>query len=486
MRKPLLVLFVVAALPVLLRAPAQASCKNPRLLIVLDKSSSMLGKVSTETKWQIATAAITTVLNSYGSTIDFGLMVFPNPNQCGPGSVKVPIGPGTKGQIISVLADPPPSGGNWTPMAQSLDVVPDVVELQDASYSNHVLLITDGWQWCDPYQPSTRFLPVNSVAALTAGGITSHIVGFGDGVDALTLNKMADAAKTKVSGSCDVAGSDPTGTNNCYYQANNPQQLLQALQTIAKNITQEMCDGLDNDCNGLVDDGLSAPPCTMQLGVCQGATKTCGGGQGFVVCGEQTYLDYAKNKNLVYQQTETLCDGLDNDCDGTTDEGCSCVDGETRSCGQTKGECREGTQTCANGVWGQCTGEVTSSTEVCDGKDNDCDGKVDEDLVRPCNTICGQGNETCVGGKYSGCTATEPATETCDGIDNDCDGVVDEGDDLCPSGQVCHQGRCHIPVTNPSGCDCQIEHTTAAGALPLLFVLGLLVWWRRRRADLGG
>ena len=107
-------------------AAAAPACKAPRVLIVLDRSSSMVtGMVGNKTKWSIAKDALSKVLTTHATNVDFGLMLFPNPNQCGSGSVKQGIGPNNATAILSHLVDPPKSG-NWTPMAQSLDIAAKV------------------------------------------------------------------------------------------------------------------------------------------------------------------------------------------------------------------------------------------------------------------------------------------------------------------------------------------------------------------------
>lgn len=76
----------------------------------------------------------------------------------------------------------------------------------------------------------------------------------------------------------------------------------------------EICDGLDNDCDGQTDEDISGPPNPNQEGVCQGSTQICDGTGGWVE-------DYSSIPE--YEIDETLCDGLDNDCDGVIDDGCA-------------------------------------------------------------------------------------------------------------------------------------------------------------------
>ena len=81
------------------------------------------------------------------------------------------------------------------------------------------------------------------------------------------------------------------------------------------------------------------------------------------------------------------------------------------------------------------SGSLTEQTDVeaCDGADNDCDGRVDENLEMAgaaCQSdaegLCKPGHEVCDGGVVVCASTLEPADESCDGADNDCDGSTDE------------------------------------------------------------
>jgi hypothetical protein len=192
----------------------------------------------------------------------------------------------------------------------------------------------------------------------------------------------------------------------------------------------EICDGLDNNCNGLTDEDFVdlGDACYAGLGECRRS--------GARVCfydGTGTMCDAVPAPPSV-----EICDGKDNDCDGVVDEGFVGLGG---ACYAGIGECRtEGVSVCRNDGTGTMCDAVPGQPgdEICDGKDNDCDGFVDEEIVRLlCENqqgVCAGSRKTCGGASgWNQCGPDdygpdyEPEETRCDGLDNDCDGVTDEG-----------------------------------------------------------
>ncbi|MCK6511546.1 hypothetical protein L6R29_16435 [Myxococcota bacterium] len=181
----------------------------------------------------------------------------------------------------------------------------------------------------------------------------------------------------------------------------------------------EECNGIDDDCDGQIDNNLTPVLCSKQSGVCSGTRQTCQNG-GWV-------CDYAANPD--YETKETKCDGKDNDCNGSVDDasGCVCIPNTTQACYnystgcfpstttnsyKCTGICKAGTQTChANGKgWGDCLGEVPPQVEQCNNLDDDCNGTIDDNVpstvcytitTQGSATVCAQGNTACKGGSTS-------------------------------------------------------------------------------------
>ena len=132
----------------------------------------------------------------------------------------------------------------------------------------------------------------------------------------------------------------------------------------------EGCNGLDDDCDGIVDEGLAGvgEPCTAGQGLCLT--------EGFTQC----TVDGDVMCNAVAGQPEPeRCNFQDDDCDGLTDEEL----GLTDPCVIGFGRCASrGVNVCGPTEDVVCDAEQPAALpETCDGEDNDCDGFVDEQGV---------------------------------------------------------------------------------------------------------
>jgi hypothetical protein len=229
--------------------------------------------------------------------------------------------------------------------------------------------------------------------------------------------------------------------------------------------TQELCNGKDDDCDGSVDEDFPnlGKPCNESS--CQGAGQYICNAQGTDVTCTVGSLG----------PTPEICDGIDNDCDGIVDNPNATMPGVGITCGSAVGECRQAVSACVNG---QIVCDAVGPTpEVCNGKDDDCDGSVDDGVVPPatdCNPPglapgaplqgeCKPGHFQCEGAAGWVCTGgVGPSPEICDGKDNDCDGQIDNGAD-CGVSAICLDGQC-VPRCRENEEPCSADRYCQNGA----------------------
>lgn len=196
--------------------------------------------------------------------------------------------------------------------------------------------------------------------------------------------------------------------------------------------TDSTCNGEDDDCDGLVDEEYVSLATRCGVGACATTGMTsCSGGAVADSCVAGTPAT-----------SDTTCDGVDDDCDGLVDE--EYVSAATR-CGV--GACATtGSMICSGGSLSDTCipGAPAASDAACNGIDDDCDGLTDEDYVGV-PTTCGigacasTGTSSCYSGAVlDSCVAGTPAASdtTCDGVDDDCDGKVDEDGNCRDAGGI--------------------------------------------------
>jgi formylglycine-generating enzyme required for sulfatase activity len=268
---------------------------------------------------------------------------------------------------------------------------------------------------CDQGGGACIKVPKNDDGACTSEDLCAAAAICDNGACVTTETKACDDGDPCTLDSCDV------GTGDCMHPLQPKEE-------------DEVCDGVDNDCDGLTDSedaDLVLPACEKQDGVCAGMNKAkalCQGG----AWQECDAAFYGLNSADYSAEPETGCDGLDNDCDGEIDEDyvpseTICGVGACQAAGQLV--CQEGSEvdTCEAGQ-----GSVDDAN--CDGVDDDCDGATDEDYEATA-TACGvgacamTGELVCQDGdEVDTCAPGTPAADdvTCDGADDDCDESTDE------------------------------------------------------------
>jgi hypothetical protein len=168
----------------------------------------------------------------------------------------------------------------------------------------------------------------------------------------------------------------------------------------------------DNDCNGAPDQGEAACECvagtmrdctTTRQGPCKPGKQTC------QLATDKKSTSWDACSGLAPAVKDGCNPGDDSNCNGIANEGCGCVNGTSKPCGDDTGVCQKGTQTCVNSTWGACEGQVTARTRDCtSANDNDCNGMADN-AEAPC-TACTVGSSSCMTGLKGACAT---GTRTC-------------------------------------------------------------------------
>jgi hypothetical protein len=133
-------------------------------------------------------------------------------------------------------------------------------------------------------------------------------------------------------------------------------------------VLAEICDGVDNDGNGEIDEGLPVDGAPVDIDM-----------DGFPLCptAGQATIDCNDQRDFIYPGAPELCNGMDDDCDGTIDDNATGA-GESCTIPGLLGACADGVTSCEGGPL-VCVGP-DPVPEICDnGIDDDCNGLTDRD-----------------------------------------------------------------------------------------------------------
>lgn len=442
----------IAVLAVPLAASAAGAPRCPNLLVVQDRSGSMNSPPSGftgPTKWEIAKSAVHTLTTSNGGSFRFGLDMFPDPSDdnngngnCKGGTVQVNVDYSTGGTIDTTMNSNGACNNCSTPTMETLQGLanPLYSAFQDATRKQFAILITDGQPNCND-DPSTGSGSIDAVAALKAKGVGVFVVGFGGGVDPCILNQMAARGgypTVTPSGTCASCSCGTLACQQCarmYYQADNAQQLTDALNKIIQVAGGELGgQKCDDTCFG--QGCPSGKICKSVGGTPSCVDDPCAGKQ----CGAGQYCRIDNGTPTCIGSCPDICPTGKLCKDG------SCIDDPC------KGKVCNGTDVCAGGT---CIPNACGPTFSCSGPGQICvNGACIDD---PCSGVQCPAGTSCI------TNDTGPGAQ-CVGSHN-----PNQPDGGGGGGGGAGDGK------GGTGCGCG-----GAAALPLAPLA--LLWRRRRRA----
>jgi hypothetical protein len=340
-----------------------------------------------------------------------------------------------KGQISFVVPTTTTYTFNWNYTTTD----PDGPELDPAYYVNNTLVqLTNNFG--SNSQSGSVSIPV------TAGSTFGFAVVSADGLAGqatLTITNFNGFSNIPVG---EIGCSAPTG-----YVANQGD-CNDNLNTIHTGAT-ELCNTIDEDCDGVVDDGLNTFYAdTDGDGYGAGAvTITCTGPAGYVL----NNTDCNNNSSAIHPSAVEVCNGVDENCNGLVDDGLPLITRYLDSDGDGYGNIASPSSNCSGTFSSSyvvnssdCNDNASAvnpaGIEVCNNIDDNCNAQVDEGVqsvfyadvdgdgfgsiteTLACNAPIGfvSNNVDC----NDAASAVFPgASETCNGVDDNCDGQTDEG-----------------------------------------------------------
>lgn len=381
----------------------RGGCLVPEIMLVVDRSSSMLGPLWTFTREEIIAFA-----DDLAPGVRFGIRTFPGSVACDPGSVTA-LGVDAAAAIAAALVEP--AAASATPIAKSLDGLS--ADFGDPNQGELVILITDGSETCSDTDETLR-----AARQLRARGTRVEVIGVGASWDRVLLGDVAaegggsvwDApSRTELRAALRQIAATSTG---CAQPAEGANACLGGLcARTACGDGRHVCDGACVDDEDPNTCGDRCEPCPAP----SGAEPTCDGDacgwrcrSGFHLCGSSCVDNGAV---ATCGDRCTACPDPPNaypTCDGVSC-GFACDPGSHLCAGAcvsntSVATCGTRCSPCPGDPYGTATCDGTSCGVMCQSGYHACDGVCAANTaIASCGTSC------------TPCTPPPNATATCDG-----------------------------------------------------------------------